>query len=93
MAPATAVSQSETHSEPAPDPWAHLLDVSCQLTADLPIAGFKVRDLLRLAPHFVLGSQLKTAADVPVRVNGTLVAWCEFEVVGNRLAVRITAIA
>ena len=93
MAQATAVPQSEANSELGVDPWAHLLDVPCQLTADLPITGFKVRDLFRLAPQCVVGSQLKTAADVPLRVNGTLVAWCEFEVVGNRLAVRITAIA
>jgi hypothetical protein len=27
---------------------------------------------------------------VPLQMNGELLAWCEFEVIENRLAVRIT---
>ncbi len=40
------------------------------------------------------GSVVETAfhqsSDLPLRVNGQLVGWTEFEVVGERLAVRLT---
>ena len=40
------------------------------------------------------GSVVETAchhtSDVPLRVNKLLVGWTEFEVIGDRLAVRIT---
>jgi hypothetical protein len=28
-----------------------------------------------------------------LKVNGELIAWCEFEVLGNKLAVRLTELA
>jgi flagellar motor switch/type III secretory pathway protein FliN len=40
------------------------------------------------------GSIVETAchhtSDVPLRVNQLLIGWTEFEVIGDRLAVRIT---
>jgi hypothetical protein len=33
------------------------------------------------------------SADVPVRANSELVGWAEFEVVGSRLAIRMTELA
>lgn len=62
----------------------------CDLTIDLPLPGFKVGDLAKLVPRMVIDSHWPVGEDVPVRVNGHLVAWSEFEVVGNRLAVRLT---
>jgi flagellar motor switch/type III secretory pathway protein FliN len=31
--------------------------------------------------------------DVPLRVNGNVIGWSEFEVVGDTLAVRLTELA
>jgi flagellar motor switch protein FliN/FliY len=75
------------------DKWAHVRDLPCKLTVDLPLPGFRVMDLLALAPRSVIDTHWPVGNDVPLRVNGELLAWCEFEVVENRLAVRLTELA
>jgi flagellar motor switch/type III secretory pathway protein FliN len=55
--------------------------------------GFSLKDLLRLRRETVLVSRMPTGDSPPLRINGELVAWCEFEVLGRRLAVRITELA
>jgi flagellar motor switch/type III secretory pathway protein FliN len=91
-APAIApVSGPDTVVEPAS--WAHVLKLPCGLSVDLPLPGFKVGDLLRLQRQSVIDSHWHVGADVPLRLNGELIAHGEFEVVGNRLAVRITELA
>ncbi|HEY6764466.1 MAG TPA: FliM/FliN family flagellar motor C-terminal domain-containing protein [Candidatus Sulfotelmatobacter sp.] len=73
--------------------WHPLLNLPCQLTVDLELPGFKVSDLLQLRTGSVLGSSSPVREDVPLRVNGTLIGWSEFEVVGEKLAVRLTELA
>ena len=51
---------------------------------------FTVRDLLQLATGSIVASENANGADVPVVVNTKLIGWAEFEVVGQKLAVRIT---
>jgi flagellar motor switch/type III secretory pathway protein FliN len=41
----------------------------------------------------VVRTNWQAVRDVPLRVNGALIGWSEFEVVGNRLAVRVTELA
>jgi flagellar motor switch protein FliN/FliY len=41
----------------------------------------------------VLETSCHQSMDIPLRVNGLLLAWTEFEVVGERLAARITDLA
>jgi flagellar motor switch/type III secretory pathway protein FliN len=60
------------------------------LTVDVPLKEFTVRDLLRLETGSVLESTNVNGADVPVFVNTQLIGWAEFEVVGLRLAIRLT---
>jgi flagellar motor switch protein FliN/FliY len=69
-------------------PW-----VKCNITLELPIVRFTIRDLLELRVGAVLETSCKATSDVPLRVNGTLIGWTEFEVIGNTLAVRITELA
>ncbi len=73
--------------------WASVLRLPCQLTVDLSLPGFKVADLLKLQSGSVVSTNWRVGHDVPLRINGTLVGWSEFEVVGNRLAVRLTELA
>jgi flagellar motor switch/type III secretory pathway protein FliN len=73
--------------------WQPVLGLACQLTVDLPLPGFKVSDLLRLQTGMVVGTSWPVGHDVPLLVNGTLIGWSEFEVVGNHLAVRLTELA
>src|SRR5271168_4086246 len=58
--------------------WRPVLGLPCQLTVDLPLLGCKVADFLALRPGSVLGTNWRLAQDVPLRINGTLIAWAEF---------------
>jgi flagellar motor switch protein FliN/FliY len=73
--------------------WDQFAWLPCSLTLDLPIPGFTIGDLLRMESGTVLNSQWNQTADIPLRVNGELVGWTEFEVIGTTLAVRITELA
>jgi flagellar motor switch/type III secretory pathway protein FliN len=73
--------------------WRPLLGLACQLTVDLPLPGFKVADFLALRPGSVVGTNWRLARDIPLRINGTLIGWAEFEGAGNHLAVRLTELA
>jgi len=69
------------------------MPLTCRMTIDLLLPHFTVGDLLRLSEHEIFDTGWGQSKDVPMRVNGTLLAWTEFDLVGERLAVRITEIA
>ena len=73
--------------------WRPVLRLSCRLTVDVPLPGCKVKDLLKLRAGSVLATVWRVNRDVPLRVNGTLIAWGEFEGAKGRLAVRVTDLA
>jgi len=75
------------------DMWEEVGWLPCLLSVDVPLNKFTVRDLLQLEPGTVLESRNPNGSDVPVIVNAQLIGWAEFEVVGQRLAVRITELA
>jgi len=77
----------------ATDPWKRVEHVPCLLTIELPITAFRGADLVRLTPGQVLSTRVTAGQDVPLRVNGELIAWTEFEAVRDRMAVRITDFA
>lgn len=66
-------------------PW-----LPCCLALDIPVVKFTVADLLALAEGSIVETIYHQSSDLPLRVNGQLVGWTEFEVVGERLAVRLT---
>jgi flagellar motor switch/type III secretory pathway protein FliN len=65
----------------------------CRLTLQIPVTGFSVGDLLRLNVGSIITTPCHYTHDVPLRVNGLLIGWTEFEVIADRLAVRITELA
>ncbi len=65
----------------------------CTLALDVPVVRFTVRSLLELEPGVILETSCHQSMDIPLRVNELLMAWTEFEVVGERLAARITDLA
>jgi flagellar motor switch/type III secretory pathway protein FliN len=73
--------------------WLPALDLPCQLTVDLPLPGFTLADFLKLQVGSVVATGWRSTQDVPLRINGTLIAWGEFEGAGHRLAVRLTELA
>lgn len=73
--------------------WRPLLRLPCLLTVELPLPEVKIADFLQLRIGSVVRTNWQAVRDVPLRVNGALIGWSEFEVVGNRLAVRVTELA
>jgi flagellar motor switch/type III secretory pathway protein FliN len=93
MKPAESPVAAPPALTPAPTA-ADLLDsmpwFPCMLSLDLPVVRFTIRDLLSLTEGSVVETACHHTSDVPLRVNGVLIGWTEFDVVGDHLAVRIT---
>lgn len=88
-----AASASITKAIPVAIPeemWEEANLLSCTLSMDLPVHAFAVRDLLRLEPGAILETKYGNSADVPIVVNSQRIGWAEFEVIGQRLGIRIT---
>ncbi len=84
---------SAVGAEPARRPVDVLPWLPCTLALDVPVVRFTVRALLQLAPGDVLETSCHQSMDIPLRVNGLLMAWTEFELIADRLAARITDLA
>lgn len=69
-------------------PWLPLT-----LSLEIPVPGLTVQDLLDFRPGSIVKTIYPATSDVPVRANGKLIAWAKFELVGDRLATRITELA
>jgi flagellar motor switch/type III secretory pathway protein FliN len=81
----TLVEKSQERDPSELLPW-----LPCTLVLDIPVVNFTVGDLLNLKNGSVVETAYHQSSDLPLRVNGQLVGWTEFEVVGERLAVRLT---
>lgn len=82
---------SRTGSSAASDPLDNMLWLPCTLSLDVPVVRFTVGDLLLLNAGSIVETACHHTSDIPLRVNQLLIGWTEFEVVGDRLAVRITS--
>lgn len=69
-------------------PW-----LPCTLTLEVPVVRFTIGDLLSLRAGSLVETACHHTSDVPLRVNKTLIGWTEFDVIGDRLAVRLTELA
>lgn len=65
----------------------------CKTTAEVAVPKFTVGDLLSLRKGSVVITTTPVANDIPLRVNKILLGWGRFEVVNDRLSVRITELA
>jgi flagellar motor switch/type III secretory pathway protein FliN len=77
----------------AKDPTEEFGWLPCQLSVEIPASRFTVGDLLNLREGSIVETACHYAGDVPLRANGLLIGWTEFEVVGLQLTVRITELA
>jgi flagellar motor switch protein FliN len=80
-------------ADPSADQWLRVEPLPCLLTIEISVPGFTVADLVHLERGRIIASRWTVGQDVPLRLNGELIAWSEFEVVQNRLAVRLTELA
>lgn len=95
-APPTPAAPAVAAAAAPPDPldrWADVQWLPCNLEVKLSVPHFTVGDVLRMAPQSVVETRWQQNADVPIRANGQLLAWAEFEGVDEKLAVRITRLA
>jgi len=87
----------DPHSAPAADgtadPAAEFGWLPCRLSVEIPLNRFTVADLLSLKKGSVVETACHHTSDVPLRANGLLIGWTEFEVIGTHLTVRITELA
>jgi flagellar motor switch protein FliN/FliY len=73
--------------------WPLLSQMTVVTSAAIPIAGFKIRDLVQLQPGQVVETAWAHTEDVPLKAARVHVAWSEFEVVEQSLMVRLTRLA
>lgn len=64
-----------------------------ELHVMVKVERMRVEDLLALERGTVLSTVHEHSQDVPVRCGGALLLWGEFEVVEQKLAVRVTRLA
>jgi flagellar motor switch/type III secretory pathway protein FliN len=83
--PATPAAPVDVQDPLDSMPW-----LPCTLSLELPVVQFTIGDLLSLTKGSVVQTACHQTSDVPLRVNQLLIGWTEFEVVGDKLAVRIT---
>ena len=88
--PRIAETSVSAHVENNDDRLDAMAWLPCQVTVEVPVVRFTIADLLALAPGSMVETACHHTSDVPVRVNRLLIGWTEFEVIGDRLAVRMT---
>ena len=77
----------------APDPLLRAYDLPCTLVLEVEVIDFNVGSLMRLEPGTILRTAAQHNEDLTLKVNGQLVGVGEFDVVGDRLAIRLTGMA
>jgi flagellar motor switch protein FliM len=83
---------SGRHMEEHPA-WPMISRLPMKLAVSIPLSGFRVRDLLRLACGQTIESAWPTTEDVPLKAGEIQVSWNEFEVVDQHIALRLTRLA
>jgi flagellar motor switch protein FliN/FliY len=73
--------------------WHVLAQLPVTMTAEIALSRFKVRDLLGLAQGQVFESISPDTEDVPLKVGSVQLGWTEFEVVEQKIALRLTRLA
>jgi flagellar motor switch protein FliN/FliY len=70
--------------------WETLAQLRVTMRAGVALDRFRVRDLLAMKEGQVFESMSPATEDVPVRFGQTQLGWSEFEVLDQRMALRLT---
>jgi flagellar motor switch protein FliN len=89
----TEAEQPATEPDETATAWIQVQSLPCQLTVALPVSGFRARDVMSMGPQTVIPVDWRVGSDLPLLVNGELIAWGELEVAGERLLLRVTELA
>lgn len=87
-APTTGMAAVEQHPE-----WLLISRLPLRLTARIPLPSFRVKNLVALKAGDIIKSTWASSDDVPLRIGDVQLSWSEFEVVEDRMAVRLTRLA
>jgi len=91
---AQTVATKAADTAPAEPKTSDLLDtmpwLPCTLALEIPVVRFTIGDLLSLKKGSIVETACHHTSDLPLRVNQLLIGWTEFDVIGDRLAVRVT---
>jgi len=71
------------------DRFGSFLHIGAAVSVETAVVGLTVRDLFRLDRGSIVTTSQPSGANVPVHIAGSLVAWGEFQVFGDKLAVRL----
>jgi flagellar motor switch/type III secretory pathway protein FliN len=71
----------------------NVAQIPVEIDVTIPIRNFRVRNLLALSSEQVIGTEWLEGEDLPLGARGAQLAWTEFEVIDQKLAVRITRLA
>jgi flagellar motor switch protein FliN len=93
MAAAVQPKPAAAVADPLAERWLCVEALPCLLTVEISLPSFTVSDLVHLERGRIVVSRWTVGQDVPLRVNDELIAWSEFEIAQNRLAVRLTELA
>jgi flagellar motor switch/type III secretory pathway protein FliN len=86
---ASITSKEETREVPSRDEMKRYGWLPCHITVEIAAVGLRVSDLLNLQPGAIVATAVQQGIDLPLRCNGEVIGYGEFEVIGNKLAVRI----
>jgi flagellar motor switch protein FliM len=64
-----------------------------ELKVAIPIPTFRVRDLVTIEKGRVLSSDWANGEDLPLSCGDVQLVWTEFEVIDQKMAVRVTRLA
>ncbi|WP_348268698.1 FliM/FliN family flagellar motor C-terminal domain-containing protein [Edaphobacter paludis] len=101
MAHAAAASNAEVKPEANPEmpwmsrieehsSWPILSQLAVTMTVEIPLSRFKVQDLLGLKEGQIFQSASPDTEDVPLKIGDVQLGWTEFEVVEQKIALRLT---
>jgi len=70
--------------------WPMISRLPVKLSVSVPLDRFRVRDLVGLMPGQTVRSLWAASEDLPLRADTVQLSWGEFEVVEQRMALRLT---
>jgi flagellar motor switch protein FliN/FliY len=73
--------------------WPMISRLPATLAVSIPLSGLRVCQLLSLQSGQTIESTWAVTEDVPLRVGALQICWGEFEVVEQRMALRLTRLA
>jgi flagellar motor switch/type III secretory pathway protein FliN len=92
MAAATQTPAAAPALPGASDPFVAFFHIPARVAVEVPVVALTVRDLFRMEKGSIVATSQPSGANVPVHAARALIAWGEFQVFGDKLAVRLAEV-